>query len=881
MDTQLPSGTVTFLFTDIEGSTPLWEKIPEEMHIAVAQHHAILRRAIESNGGRVFQIVGDAFQAAFSHSRQGLCAAIKAQQGLLQAEWGLAGPIRVRMGIHTGSVELDENGDAPYTPNHTLNRASRVMSAGHGGQILISQEVAELTRRDLPADVTLRDLGEHRLKGLSYPEHLYQVLAPDLPMDFPALHSLDNLSDNLPVQLTSFIGREKEIAELRRLLTTTSARLVTLSGPGGTGKTRLGLQVAAESFSSFADGVFFIPLASISDPTLVPSAIASALGVRENPGQPLIYTLAEHLSRKHMLIILDNFEQVNDAAPLISELLSSATNLRILVTSRVILHIYGEYDFPVSPLGLPNLLHLPPLEQLTQYEAVQLFILRAKAAKPGFNFTSANAHAIAEICCRVDGLPLAIELAAARVRILTPDALLSRLINRLQLLTGGAHNLPTRQQTLRNTISWSYDMLDQNEQNLFARLSVFKSGCTLDAAEMVCRDESNPSFSLIDGLEALVDKSLLKQEEATGTGRFIMLDTIQEYAAEELSEMGKADQTKLLHANFYFKLVKDIRPFLEKSEQAVWYERLEHENANLSSAFQWIIENEPVKVDTQLIEALCLFWFIRGHLTEGRKLLAELLKLPSVSDNLPLYANLLNRAGVLARYQGDYESASTLVNDSLVICRQLDDRQLTADVMANLGFIVLQKTDFAQARELYTQAITTYRQIDNLQGIADSLSHLALIAFYEDNYTTARSFDEESLKIWRSLEDQQGIAWALQRLGNVVFHQGDYQAAYAYFRESMLISTELGFKWGIVYAIEGFASLAVAQGQAEYGLQLAGAASVIRQEVGIPHFAAAKTKYEAALLPARRTLGTDASIDAWEKGQTMELAELVNSVSIT
>ncbi len=473
-----PSGTVTFLFTDIEGSSKLWEQHKEAMRAALARHNALLHQSIEANRGSVFKTIGDAVCAAFASAPDALAAALTAQRALLAEDWGTVGVLRVRMALHTGTVQPFE-GDYLGRP---LNRVARMLSVGHGSQVLLSRATQELVRDDLPQDVALRDLGEHRLKDLTRPEHIFQLVSLDLPANFPPLVTLDQRSTNLPIQPTPLIGREQEVNAVRVLLQRSDVRLLTLIGPGGTGKTRLGLQVAAELLDDFVDGVWFINLAPLGDPTLVAGAIAQTLDINEGSGQPLVEGLKASLRAKRVLLLLDNFEQIVAAAPLVGELLTAVPGLKVLVTSRIPLHLYGEREHAVPPLALPDRRHLPPIERLTMYDAVRLFIERAEAAKADFTVTNENAPAVAEICYQLDGLPLAIELAAARVKLFPPQALLARLGNRLRMLTGGPYDRPARQQTLRNAIDWSYDLLDEGEKKLFARLGVFVGGATLETS---------------------------------------------------------------------------------------------------------------------------------------------------------------------------------------------------------------------------------------------------------------------------------------------------------------------------------------------------------------------------------------------------------------
>jgi predicted ATPase/class 3 adenylate cyclase len=607
MDANLPSGTVTFLFTDIEGSTKLAQEHRNTWEALRARHHAILRSVIEANHGYVFQIIGDAFCAAFHTVGEALDASLAAQRGLLAETWGEAS-IKVRMGINTGAAQAGSNADGSggYTGYSTMARTQRVMSTAYGGQILLSNTSAELLLGELPTGVSLRDMKEHRLKGLLNPEHLWQAVATGLSQDFPALQTLNSIPNNLPLQLTSFIGREKEIAEIKRLVK--HNRLVTLTGSGGVGKTRHSLQVAAEILDAFPDGAWLVELASISSPELVPQTLTSVLGVHEDQARPLVTALQDHLQAKTILLLLDNCEHLLEAcAQLADGLLHACPHLKILVSSREALGMAGEVSFHVPSLSLPDTQHLPSLERLTQYDSVRLFIERAVAVKSDFVVANHNAPAVAQICSRLDGIPLAIELAAARLRGLSAEQISERLDDRFRLLTGGSRTALPRQQTLRAMIEWSYDLLSEAERVLLRRLAVFVGDWSLEAAEVVCAEPESSAGStlpptqvglaplgqaiatpeVMDLLLRLVDKSLIVPQEQGGQARYHMLETIRQFAHDKLLESGEVTWLRLRHLEFFLKFAEQAEARLHSAEPLVWLHQLGAEYENLQVALGW------------------------------------------------------------------------------------------------------------------------------------------------------------------------------------------------------------------------------------------------------------------------------------------------------
>ncbi|HEY6407500.1 MAG TPA: adenylate/guanylate cyclase domain-containing protein, partial [Ktedonobacteraceae bacterium] len=657
----LPAGTITLLFTDIEGSTQLLQQLGAHYAELLTGCRNLLRTAFHTYGGYEVDTQGDAIFAAFARASDALSAAVTAQRQLVLHTWPDAAVVRVRMGLHTGEPIRVAEGYVGLDVHY----AARIMSAGHGGQVLLSQTTRDLVEQDLPAGVSLRDLGEHRLKDLEQPIALSQAVIAGLLADFPPLKTRGLRSHNLPAQPTPLIGREHEVATNRQLLRREEVRLVTLTGPGGTGKTRLGLQIASELRNVFADGVYFVSLAPISDPMLVMPTIAQALGIRDRVelGQPLSARLAEVLQQKQVLLLLDNFEQVIGAASQVADLLASCPQLKVLVTSREVLHVRAEHEFAVPPLELPDLAHLPEPAALARFPSVALFLQRAQAANPDFQLNATNARIVAAICVRLDGLPLAIELAAARMKLLSPQKLLARLSRRLAILTGGARDLPARQQTLRNTIEWSYHLLTAWEQRLFRRLSVFVGGCTLQAAEAVCTVPDDGAGQVLDGIASLVDKSLLKRLEQTGEGseepRLLMLETIREYGLEALTTSGEEQAARQAHADYFLLLAEEAEPALKGPLLVEWLERLEQEHDNLRAALRWAVEGGRADLALRVGVALERFWVVRGHRNEGLAFLERAL-VAEAEIATDLRAKALLAAARLAFIQSHYDQGEAL-----------------------------------------------------------------------------------------------------------------------------------------------------------------------------------------------------------------------------
>jgi predicted ATPase/class 3 adenylate cyclase len=636
MRAELASQTLTFLFTDIEGSTRLWEQHRQPMKEALERHDAILRDSVESSNGQVVKATGDGLMAVFASSVDGLSACLKAQHDLAREPWGLTGPLRVRMALHVGEAAV-RNGDY-YGP--TLNRAARIMSAGHGGQVLLSAAAAALVTDDLPNGATLRDLGEHQLKDLGRAERVFQLVYPGLPVSFPPLATVFRRPSELPEQPSVFVGRDTELKEIGERLKDESIRLLTLTGPGGIGKTRLALRAAADEIDRFEDGVLFVDLSTVRDSASVLATVARAIGLTETRDESLLQDLSERLREQYVLLLLDNFEQVTAAAPAAAQLLRDCPRLKLLVTSREALHVSGEHLLEVPPLSLPTTVRgQASPEQLVRYEAIQLFVRRAQAIRPDFRLTDDNANAVVEICLRLDGLPLAIELATARINLFSPEGLRDRLGSRLQLLRSGARDLPARQQTLRATIEWSYQLLEPGEQRLFELLSIF-SGISFDAVEAVGDSVDGlrkTGLDTLDGLASLVDKSLIRQTDmGAGESRLVMLETIREYAAERLNELPEfSAAARRAHAVYFADFARRQWEHVTGDRRDAALAAMAAEIENLRVAWGYWVDEGDLDQLNKLVDSLWLLYESRGSYHATIELTTELLNVLSSAPSTP------------------------------------------------------------------------------------------------------------------------------------------------------------------------------------------------------------------------------------------------------
>ena len=870
---ELPSGTVTFLFTDIEGSTTRWEHQPEAMRAALARHDALLLAAIVDHGGYVVKTMGDAFHAAFSRACDALAAALDAQRQLQAEPWGEIGPLRVRMSLHTGEAE-ERDGDY-YGP--ALNRAARILSAGHGGQVLLSQTTYDLVRDASPDGATLVDLGKHRLKDLIRPERIFQVVATDLPSTFPPLQTLERRPHNLPIHPTALLGRGDEIARVRERLLRDDVRLLTLTGPGGIGKTRLSLQIAADAIDRFADGVFFVALAPISDPDLVASTIAQTLDVRLDARKPVIESLTEHLAGKQLLLQLDNFEQILPAASIVSELLSAAPRLKILVTSRAALQVRGEYEYPVPPLALPDHREVFTPATLSQYGAVALFIERAAAIKPDFAVTAENAPAIAETCHRLDGLPLAIELAAARIRLLTPQAILTRLERRLPLLTGGARDLPARQQTLRDAIAWSYDLLSPGEQTLYRRLSVFVGGCTLEAAEAVCDPDASFGLDILDGITSLAAQSIVRQVDGPdGEPRLTMLATVREYGLELLEASGEAGVIRSRHVAYFVSLAEEAVQKLFGPEQIAWLRRLDVDHDNLRAVLTWSQAGEiPVEIGLRLVGTLHAFWSKRGFLGESRGRVAALLAVPGAEAPTVGRARALWHAAWLAFHQADYAAGRSLAKESAQIHRRMNDLRGVGRALVVQALAEANLDNTSTARSLLEESVAIARKEGNRFELAIALGNLGGVVQSEGDYEAAAALRGEAASIAREIGDRESLGTALAGLASLARLRGSHEESAALWKEDLVVSSEIGHRWITLRALAGLAGAACLAGDHGRAARIFGAVEAVREAAGTRELPGWRAINDRDVADARAAIGDKAFSAAWADGQGMSLEQAV------
>lgn len=866
---------VTFLFTDIERSSILWEQHPQAMGRSLAQHDHLMRAAVEQEGGLVFKTMGDAFCVAFERPADAVRAAIRAQRQLAAAAWEETGPLRVRMAVHTGDVER-RDGDF-FGP--TLNRVARILSAGHGGQVLVSGATFDAVRAVLPEDVQLRDLGERRLKDLSRPERLFQCIVPDLPSEFPALRSLEVLPNNLPAQVTRFVGRARELADLKQRLRST--RLITLVGPGGTGKTRLSLQVAADVLEGYPHGVWLVELATSTEADRVPDAVLDALEIRSEPGRAAVDLLVDVLRARKLLLILDNCEHLIAAcARMTALLLQRCPEIQILATSREPLNIAGEVLWPVPPLAQPaSQEDGEELEygELAVLESVQLFADRAQAVRPEFTLNEHNARLVAEICRRLDGIPLAIELAAARVKVLPLEQILERLDDRFRLLTGGNRTALPRQQTLGALVEWSYELLTEPERKLLRRLTVFVGGRTLEMIESVCAGDGLEAGQMLDLISSLADKSLVTVEQTSdGAPRYTMLESIWIFAEERLEQLGEAEPFRRRHLECFVALAERAEPELTGPKQKVWLDCLSVENANLNQALR-TSATLPGAVESglRIAAALIRFWEVRNDFLDGYEHLMTLLGKAGPDAGLRLRARAMAGAGRLAWCQDRDELAHQHYSEAQAMFQSLDLPVEVCMTEAFLGFIARNRLLRDEARAHFDRAGNLARQLGVERAWALVVNGRGTLAGDEGRLEEARKWKEEALGFFRRLGDLWVVGLIAGGLGRVCVAQGDRESARRYLHESLTVARELGNKWAVPAVLEVLADLAVLEGQGDRAVRLHGAASALRESFVLSFSPVERDACDCALAELRRRVPPDRFEAEFAAGRSLSLGAAV------
>jgi predicted ATPase/class 3 adenylate cyclase len=883
---------VTFLFTDIEGSTRLAQALSLHAWTAVlARHRMLIRGAIQSAHGHEEKTEGDGIFAVFERVDEAVAATVEAQRRLAAEPWPDGIEVKVRMGLHTGDGTLDADGEYVGADVH---RAARVAGAGHGGQVLLSEKSSSLAFDGLPGGVHLRDLGEHRLKDLR-PEKICQLAIDGLRTEFPPIRSIDSRPNNLPTQLTSFVGREAELAEANRLLEST--RLLTLTGPGGTGKTRLSLQLAADVAERYPDGTWFVPLEPVRDPAFVASAIASAIGLVESGGRTPRDVVVEWIGERRVLLVLDNFEQVIDGAPVVGELLRACPNLSVIATSRAPLRVSGEQEYPVPGLPVPlDILALSELQKLnlrsgerslaaesiSHYEAVKLFIARAVAVRPDFAVTNENAPAVAGICARLHGMPLAIELAAARVKLLQPDAILQRLEHQLNLLASGSRDVPERQQTLRGAIAWSHDLLSEGERRLFARLAVFVGGCDYATAERVCGPPEQVGVDILDGLMSLADQSLVKSEDVDGVTRFRQLDTIREFAGECLAADGGQTEIEARHTAAFLELAEEAQPQLSGSDQRAWLGRLERDHDNIRAVLERATAAADANVACRLGFAMWRYWQKRGHLAEATRRLDAIAREPWSRSDKMLRAKLMEAVGGVAWWQADPDRMSAAYREALALWREIGDKREIANALYNASFpyaITAERGNpdpTGEGMALMTEALALFREVGDQRGVANVLWGMGNIDYFSASGDQGLSDFREALEIFERVGDRTMAAWSRHMLGSGLLRLGHFHEAGPYLRQAIRLFHDAGDVSGITLVLDDLASEAIGLGDLQRGARLWGAARAVSSAGGVGLADLVDTQFEVYDRPNMGAMMEHADLEAYAaEGRTMSLDESV------
>lgn len=912
MISNLPNGTVTFLFTDIEGSTKLAQQFPNAMPALLARHHEILHQAIHAHNGYVFQLVGDSFAVAFHSASDALNAALEAQRVLQKEAWDPA-PVFVRMGIHTGAAELLEGGskEIKYSAYAAIATSQRIMSVGHGGQLLLSQTARDLVRDRLPEQAELRDMGECRLKDVLEPQRLYQLVVPDLLADFAPLNTLETFTNNLPTQLTSFIGRQDEINAVTNLLA--EHRMVTPTGSGGCGKTRLALEVANHVQANFTDGTWFIELAPIADPALVPQTVIATLNLRQDSVRSGLQVLTDYLRMRNSLLILDNCEHlIESCAQLCEALLRGCPKLKIIATSREALGIGGETPYRVPSLKTASPEHLPPLETLATLDSIRLFLDRAAVAKSDFRLTPENARFIAQICYRLDGIPLAIELAAARVKVLSPEQIAGRLDDRFRLLTGGSRTALPRQQTLRAMIDWSYSLLSEAEKVLFRRLAVFAGGWTMEAAEQVCDDEHG-GMEILDLLTRLVDKSLVITEEVAGETRYHRLETIRQYSREKFFETAEVEALRNRHLAYYVQFSEYAEKEIQRRERFLWVQRLKAELDNVRAAMAWGFEKNPdsaLKIAASMIhfwtvggyssaegfrwlknlehfqantpeqsllraKALCGLSFIYmslGNNLNAKRLAEESIALYRQSENTEGLAFALRVYAMPLESLGERAQAETALKESLALARIENNDYIVASVLNILARVTIDLYgDVATALQYTEQALRISQEAGIEYTAALAYEIKGVIAVHSGEYETARALFEKAERDFEQVGADFNVLLTKANLAHLERQHGNPQRAFEIYCATIVAFRDVGQIGAVAHQLECFGFLALAQAQYARALQLFAAANALREKGSMLMTPDEQVYFDEQLKIGHEQLGEAEFKKAWESGRAMNM----------
>jgi predicted ATPase/class 3 adenylate cyclase len=803
----IPSGTVTFLFTDIEGSTERWEHNRQAMKAALARHDELLNARITANGGYIFKKMGDAYCAAFRTAPEAAAAAVHAQQALAKEDFSAVNGLNIRMAIHAGYAE--ERDRDYFGPS--VNRVSRLLSIGHGGQMLVSAAASDLVQGELPAHVSLRALGAHRLKDLAHPEQVFQLVAQGLPSEFPPLRSLDSLPNNLPLQVTSFIGRDEDVTEVKKLLERT--RVLTLTGSGGVGKTRLALQAGAEVLEQHPDGVWLVDLAGLQDSELVISEVASVLGVRVGADRSLADSIVYALKPKRSLIILDNCEHlITAAAHVASAIVKGAPNVRVMTTSREDLGIAGETIYRVSSLAVPKSSGDINASNALQFGSIALFVDRATAANTRFKLNDADAKIVADICRSLDGIPFAIELASARVKLMSIANLAERLKERFRILTGGDRTALPRQQTMRALIDWSYNLLNEPERTLLNRTAVFAGGWTLESASEICSDEAIEPWAVLDLLSSLVDKSLVVVELGAAAERYRLLESTWQYAREKLAAAGESEMINRKHANYYLNVAEQADEAWPSTASNVIIAQLEAELDNFRAAMDWALtKKNDVLVGAGIAGALGDVWRFLGSPKEGARW-AE-LAIEALADSQPSRVTTkawlaLSLNGGMTDLSGQYAAERALAD-----AENLGDRKLMALAQLHLGFAFDRRGKFDKAEEAYIKAVPLLRETGLTKKLANGLSWWAILNWVRGNRDEAHRLYTEALALAKSCNDEQLMATVLGNLAELAFTEGDFDKAIAWGEEALAARRTGKNLQGITNSLTNLAAYRLALGQ--------------------------------------------------------------------